>query len=67
MEKEVNWLVNYWRTAKKAVLGSVVAFIAALIAEIQSGSAFDVKSVLLALGTAVVTHATVYQVSNEDK
>jgi hypothetical protein len=56
---------NYLQYAAKAVYGSLVAFVAALVAQVQSGANFDVKCVLLALGTAIVTHATVYQVSNK--
>lgn len=48
----------------KALVALVVAFIAALVAQVQSGSTFNEKTLLLALGTAVVTATSVHTVPN---
>lgn len=48
----------------KALTGFVVAFVAALVAEINTGTNLDSKSLLLALGTALVTSYGVFQVPN---
>jgi len=56
--------MNLLKGAEKAVAGFVVAFIAALVAEVQAGTNLNVKALLLALGTAVVTSFSVYSVKN---
>lgn len=48
----------------KAIWGFVVAFIGALVSQVQSGVEFSLKVALLALGTAVVTSGAVYQARN---
>lgn len=57
-------LVSYYKRAKKAVHASLIAFIAALVAQVQAGATFDWKVVLLAIGVALVTHAGVYATTN---
>lgn len=57
--------MSEWRKYKKAILGFVVAFVGALVSQVQSGSAFDLKVALMALGTAVVTSFGVYSIKNE--
>lgn len=59
-------MTKYWKQAKKAIVGSVTAFVGALVAQVQAGATFGWKVVLLALGTAVITHAGIYSVNNEE-
>jgi len=54
-----------WKKYRKAILGFVVAFIGALVAQVQAGTPLTSKVILLALGTALVTSYGVYQVPNE--
>lgn len=49
----------------KAISGFVVSFVAALVAEVQIGSPLTPKTILLALGTAIVTSWSVYQTKNK--
>lgn len=56
--------MKYIKGFEKAVVAFVLALIAALEAEVQSGATFNVKTVLLAAGTAVLTAAGVYSTPN---
>lgn len=53
-------LQNY----SKAILGFLVAFVGALVSEVNTGTNLNQKTVLLALGTAVVTAYAVFQARN---
>lgn len=57
-------MINELKKYNKAIWGFVVAFIGALVSQVQSGTELSLKVALLSLGTAIVTAGTVYQVRN---
>lgn len=57
-------LIIFFKHRLKALTALVVAFIAALIAQVNSGGTLDRKTVLIALGTAIVTAASVHTTPN---
>lgn len=52
-------------TFDKSIAAFVVAFVGALVSEVNTGDSFGIKTFLLALGTAVVTSGAVFSAQNK--
>lgn len=50
----------------KSIVAFVVALVGALVSEVNTGSALDSKTLLLALGTAIVTSGAVFTAQNKE-
>jgi len=53
-------------TFDKAIVGFLIASVAALMAEVNDGAIFDLKTVLFAVGTGLVTSGGVYLKNNKE-
>lgn len=49
----------------KAIASFVLTFVSALVAEVQAGAELTLKTLLLALGSAIVASGAVYQTRNK--